>query len=337
MAVPSIPQNFYAQSGNLQVFLSWNLVAGATSYSVQRSDDGVTFASIGTPAVNQYLDTTATPNTQYFYQVASVNGSGTSSYTQAQASVATKPGDLSLGQVRLAAQQRADMVNSGFITMPEWNSYINQSYFELYDILTTAYEDYYMATPLVFQTDGSILYDLPNGVNYSAARPFYKLLGVDYGVTGDNNAWVSLSKFNFIGRNQYIYPQITATVLGPFNLQYRVMGSQIMMIPQTTVGQYLRLWYIPRMVQLLQDTDIVDGVSGWTEYIIVDTAIKALQKEESDVSVLMAQKQALLDRIQSTASNRDAGQPDTISDVRSSAARWGGYGGPGSDGGYGRF
>lgn len=338
MAIPSIPSNFFVQSGNNQVLLSWDIVAGATSYAVQRSTDGVTFSSLGTPAVNSYLDTAVTASTQYFYQVASVNGSGTSSYTQAQSATPTLTGELSLGQIRLAAQQRADMVNSQFIQTPEWNSYINQSYFELYDILTTAFEDYYMAEPLVFQTDGtSTLYDLPNGVNYSGARPFYKLLGVDYGVAGNTNAWVSLSKFNFIGRNRYIYPQLTSTALGPFNLQYRVLGSQLMFIPTATAAQYIRLWYIPRMEQLLQDTDVVDGVSGWTEYIIVDAAIKAMQKEESDCTILMAQKQALLDRIQSTASNRDAGQPDTISDVRSYSERWGGYGSPNGDGSFGGF
>ena len=41
--------------------------------------------------------------------------------------------------------------------------------------------------------------------------------------------------------------------------------------------------------------------------------------------------------IQSSAMNRDAGQPDTISDTRNWSERWGSYGGPGFDGGYGGF
>jgi hypothetical protein len=72
------------------------------------------------------------------------------------------------------------------------------------------------------------------------------------------------------------------------------------------------------MTTLASDTDTVQGVSGWTEYIIVDAAIKMMQKEESDVSVLIAQKQALLARIEAMAHNRDAGMPSTVADAQSS-------------------
>jgi titin len=84
MAIPYPPnqQTCYLQQGNKQVLISWNIVPGTTSYNVQRSTDGVNFATIATPSTTQYLDTAVTLNTEYWYQVASVNGSGTSSYTQ---------------------------------------------------------------------------------------------------------------------------------------------------------------------------------------------------------------------------------------------------------------
>lgn len=328
MATASTPTNFYLQTGNGQNFLSWDLMSGATSYGVQRGTDGVNFATLASPAPNNYLDTSSTIGTQYYYQVSSINGSGTSAYTTAQSIVSAPTAELSLGQVRLLSQQRADRVNSQFVSLPEWNSYINQSYFELYDLLVTLFEDYYLATPVNFTTDGSASYALPNGTNYSAAKAFYKLMGVDCGLNTTNNAYVTLKKFDFIARNRYVYPNITSTPLGVFNMQYRVMGDAIQFIPQPASGQTIRLWYIPRLTQLLKDTDIMDGVSGWTEYVIIDAAIKALQKEESDVSVLMAQKQAMMVRIQSSAMNRDAGQPDTISNTRMSGSFWGDQGGP---------
>lgn len=335
MAIAATPTNFYVQQGNAQVFLSWDLSVGATTYQIQKSTDGITYSNLSAPAVNSYLDTAVVIGTQYFYQIASVNGSGTSAYTAPQSTVPTQAGQLSLGQVRLMSQQRADRVGSNFVTVPEWNTYINQSYFELYDLLTTVYEDYYMATPLTFQVDGvTQLYPLPNGVLYSGARPFYKLLGVDLGLDASTNAFVTLKKFDFISRNRYVYPQITSTFLGVFNLQYRLMDNYLMFIPVPSGGQFVRLWYIPRMNQLLKDTDILDGISGWSEYVITDAAIKALEKEESDTSLLLAQKQALKMRIEETAMNRDAGMPDTISDTRTLADRWGGPNGDGSYGGY---
>lgn len=336
MAAPSTPANFYLQQGNGQSFLSWDLTATATSYQVQRSTDGVTFALLASPATNYYLDTSVVVATNYYYKIAATNIDGTSAYTDAQSIVPSYSGDLALGQVRLLSQQRADRVNSNFVTLPEWNTYINQSYFELYDLLTTVYEDYYLAEPVVFQTDGSDSYALPNGSNYSGALPFYKLMGVDLGLSNSQNAWVTLKKYDFISRNRYVYPQLTSTFLGVFNLRYRVLGDKIRFIPTPSSGQYIKMWYVPRMTMLLQDNDLLHGISGWSEYVIVDAAIKALQKEESDVSVLMAQKMALKDRIESSAMNRDAGAPDTISNIRSGEG-WdrGGSWGPGEGSGAG--
>lgn len=344
MAIPGIPVNLITQQGNGQVYLSWDLSAGATSYNVYRSTDGVTFASIATPATNSYLDIAVTVGTQYFYQVASINDSGTSSPTNAQNIVPVFSGQITLGQIRLQAQQRADRVNSNFVGKAEWNTYINQSAFELYDLMTTLYEDYFLAPQALFQTIGTNqFYPLPNGLltfqdltgTPFVARPFYKLVGVDLGLALNNNAWMTIKKFNFIDRNRYIFPQITSTFLGVFNLAYRVMGNNIEFIPTPSGSQYIRLWYIPRMEQLLKDTDILDGVSGWSEYIIVDAAIKALEKEESDTSLLMAQKQMLKARIEETAMNRDAGQPDTISNIRGNSG--GAWGGPGYNGGFGGY
>lgn len=334
MAAPAIPSGFIVQQADGRVLLNWNLVAGATSYVVQRSTDGVVYSTVATPSTNSYLDTTVSVNTLYFYQVASDNGA-TSNYTSPLQVVPTLAGQMSLAAIRLAAQQRADRENSNFVTKPEWNSYINQSMFELYDLLTTVYEDYNLAPVLSFTTDGSQKYALPNGSNYSSAPAFYKLMGVDVGIASATNGWVTLKKFNFISRNRYVFPQITSTYLGVFNMQYRVVGNEIMFIPTPQAGQTIRLWYIPRMSSLLQDTDVLDGVSGWSEYVIVDAAIKALQKEESDCSLLMAEKQMLIERINDSAQNRDAGQPDTISNTRTRSEQWGSYGGPGMDGSYG--
>lgn len=318
MAIPAIPSNLQIQQGNAQVLLTWDQSAGTSIYTVQRADDGYTYLTIGTvgPLTDPFtVDTQVTAGINYYYKVAATNSDGTSAYTAALSIVPTNTADLSLGMIRLMAQERADRVNSDFVTMPEWNRYINQAYFELYDLLITVYEDYYVQTPLTFTTTAEAQYDLPDD--------FYKLLGVDVGVAGGSSGYVTLKKFDFISRNRYVFPQITSTYLGVFNLRYRLVGNTLMFIPTPQAGQQIRMWYIPKISQLLQDADILVGISGWSEYVIVDAAIRALQKEESDVSVLMAQKMMLKSRIEESSMNRDAGQPDTISDTRSRSERWG--------------
>lgn len=343
MALAGTPNNLVLVQGDVQVYLSWDLAVGATTYDVQRSSDNITFASVGTPAVPNYLDTSVTAGVQYYYKVASVNGSGTSLYTNAQTIVPTKAGEMSLLQVKTLALQEADRLNTNFISPQELNNYVNQSYFELYDLLVTVYEDYYLEQPVLFQTTGNNqMYDLPNGTNAFmdqdgnalTPRALYKLSGVDCGLALSSNAWVNLTKFDFVQRNQYVYPNITSTFLGVFNMRYRMLGSKLMLIPNPGAGQYIRLWYVPRLQWLLKDSDVLDGISGWTEYVIVDTAIKILEKEESDTTSLMQRKLMLRQRIEETAMNRDQGAPDTISPTRTQGTDGNGGGGWGSFGGY---
>lgn len=63
------------------------------------------------------------------------------------------------------------------------------------------------------------------------------------------------------------------------------------------------------------DDGTADGISGWEEIIILDTAIKMLAKEESNTSVLMQQKTLMLQRIKTMGVERDAALPERITDV----------------------
>ena len=327
MAIPGIPTNFTVTQGNGQVYLQWNNVAGATSYSVQRSSDGVNFSALASSSLNNYLDTSVIVGSPYYYQVAAVQGSDVSAYTTSQLIVPTIGGEMSLQELGIQCRNRADRLNSDFVSLSELNSYINQSQYELYDILIDAYEDYYKAPNAIFYSVGGNqqIYPMPNGIipflndqkNNFIPPPVYKLLGLDMGLNTSNNGWVTVDKYNFIDRNRFFYPNTASTIYGVFNVQYRWMGNNLELIPVPSQGQPFRIQYIPRLPVLLQPTDLTStSISGWLEYVITDVAIKILQKEESDVSVLMAQKMALKQRIQEAASNRDAGRPDSISDVR---------------------
>ena len=329
--IPNVPQSFFVQTANQQNLISWAQSPGATFYTVQSSLDNVTYTTLatvsGSPLATSYLDTTAALGTTIWYQVSAGNTAGSSSYTVPQSVVPTPTAEMSLGAIRLQAQQRADRVNSNFLTLSEWNQNINKAMFELYDLLITVYEDYYLAPPIQFVSDGvTYMYQLPNGSNTFlnannpaqtiTPPPFYKLLGADLALNNAVNAYVTINKFNFIDRNRFVYPNTASTIYGVFNLQYRLMGSNIMFIPTPTAGQAIRLWYIPRLKELLQDTDTTTtGISGWIEYVIVRAAKYALDKEESDTTKLDQELLFLKGRIEESAANRDAGIPDKISDT----------------------
>lgn len=356
--IPYQPANAVLQTGNGQNFLTWDIVAGATSYSIQRSTDGVTFTSVGTSATNNYLDSTVSVGTNYYYQVASTNGSGTSSYSVPYPAsiVPCLPGQINLGYIRYLAQLRADKLNSQYLTLDEWNSNINQSIYELYDILVSKFGDnYFFAPALLLQLTGLTSYPLPDGSNYPVngvnSPACYKLSGVDLNISGQsssaNAGWVPLAKNNWSDRDRYtVFPGQAGTLFYGYQMSYRVMGNQLFVFPPNT-NTTLRLWYVPVMTQLLQDTDMLPfSISGWSEYVIVDAAMKAMIKEESleKWNALSAIKQQQMMRIETQAANRDVDQPNTVSNTRNTMGDpgfggWGqgGFGGAGGGGGWGGF
>jgi hypothetical protein len=207
---------------------------------------------------------------------------------------------VTLASMREQARQRADMVNSEFCSDAEINQYINNSAAELYDLLVSVNEDYFVSsTPQsISVTSGTDSYDL--------AADFYKALGVDLYLNG---SWVTMKPFMFAERNAY------QGMMFDMPFRYRIRGGKISFVPVPSGNHTVQIWYIPRFTALASDAATFDGINGWEEYVIVDAAIKMLQKEESDVSVLLAQKEALKARINTMAANRDSGSPQRIVDV----------------------
>lgn len=335
MPIPAIgnvvtPSGFTIQSQQAQVQLNWNSAPLATIYYVSRSSDGITFAELGTTTSLQFNDTTGTVNTIYYYYVQAGNGVNSSQPTQTLQGLSLNPGQTTVANIRLETQQRINKENSQFYTTQEWNSMISQSYKELWDILAQKFgDDYFVALPYTYLTAaGTQFYPLPTD--------FKALLGAEISLNNnDPNAWITLRQFEFVQRNLWNYPNVY-TFYGITNIRYRINGNNLMLVPAQQGGMTIRIWYVPRPSQLINDTDTVDAIAGWEEYIVADCAIKALTKEETDVSVYMAQKAALLKRIEEAAENRNIGEPQKVSDIKRINFAWGdgnmsgyGFGGDG--------
>lgn len=362
MAAPSIPQFAVCTTGNGQIYLSWQQVVGATSYKIQRSATGLvgSFITISSPTVNNYLDTSALAGSQYWYYILASNADGDSSPQTvgtnglALTAVPCLPGQINLGYLRYMARVRTEKLLSNFITDDQWNFYINQSCFRLYDMLVGKYgDDYFVAPWLIIPLTGLSIYDLPNGSNYKCslqqqmlfpdpagtpAPAMYKLIGVDMNIggllIGPAAEWIPCARQNFSDRDKYTYIGQQATLYNAFQMSYREMGNGIEVYPVNS-NTTMRWRYVPMMTQLLLDTDMMPfSISGWSELVIVDVAIKALVQEESyeQAQSFAAERQALIERINAIAPNRDVGQPNTVSNTRQTMGDpafngWGGAGG----------
>lgn len=329
------PSGFIIQSAQGQVILGWNQSPTATTYYINRSTDNITFATIAQTASLQYQDLTAVLNTIYYYTVQAATVLASSLPTISLSGQSLKPGQTTLGNIRLEAQQRSDLVSNSNLTIQEWNSMISQSYKELYDIIIQKFgDDYYIQVPYSYLTSGQIdpqtqaqTFPLPND--------FYKLMRVEVALNPqDPNSWITLRKFEAIQANLWNYPNVY-TFYGITNLRYRLWGTNLQIVPLSAAGQTIRIWYSPRPNQLINDADIIDGISGYEEYVVADACIKALIKQESleQAQAFEIQKQMLLKRIEEAAENRDVGSPETVSDSRRRNFAWsdpsdgGAYGG----------
>lgn len=202
---------------------------------------------------------------------------------------------VTLTNLILQVRERSDHVNSNFVSDAELTRFINKSAEWFYDLLTDAGVDYFTTTDTV-ATDGSTeAYNLP--------ADFYKLRGVDYTLNGEATA---MDKFVFLDRNRYV-DRAPVT-------RYRIVGDQIHFKPAPS-AQTITLWYDPVFTDLSAGGDTLDTVNGWDEFVILDSAIKVLDKEESDSTLLRAERDQHLQRIEDMKRDRDLGLPETVTDV----------------------
>lgn len=334
MSVPAVgnvltPPGFLALSAQGKVLLSWDQTPLVNIYYINRSTDNITFTNIASTTFTNYSDSTAVIGTIYYYTVQAGNGAASSLPTDSLSGQSLNPGQTTVGNMKLECIQRTNKEDSTLYTNQELNSMISQSYKELWDILAQKFgDDYFVASPYTYTTGQNVqLYPLP--------ADFKALLGVEVALNPqDPNSWITVRPFEFIQRNLWNYPNVY-TFYGVTNMRYRLNGSNIMIVPITQSGQTLRIWYVPRPNQLINDTDTVDAIAGWEEYIISDVCIKMLVKEESleQAEAFNMQKMALLKRIEEASENRNLADAETVSDSKmrnfgwsnSSEGNWGGY------------
>ena len=192
------------------------------------------------------------------------------------------------------------MVGSNFVSDVEVTDYLNQGIAELHDILVTKYEDYSLSSATFTLTAGEDNeFDLPSD--------FYKCLGVDYATNSNSTTVVNLRSYNFGERNMYnnlFYN--TGLVATP---RYHIQGTRLKFIPKPTTSGTATLFYVPEAQQLTTKDTLLNIPNGYEEYAVICAAINCLQKEETDVRVLLTQKAALKDRIEKAATYRNAGDP----------------------------
>ncbi len=200
--------------------------------------------------------------------------------------------------ITTAAKQRADMVNSTFVSDTEWLTYISASYAHLYDLLVKADPGWAENT----QTLTAASTALPS--DYYGTKAVYYV--------PSTNQYVPLKLVQENELHQYYTGGGSSAPTG-----YRIAGANIVLLPAgTTVGTCIH-YYVPAPADITAGATTVDGVSGWEEFIVLDCAIKARLKQESSVTELVRERDMILARIEDMAMNRSFATARRIVDVTS--------------------
>ena len=136
---------------------------------------------------------------------------------------------VSLSELEVLVRQRADMINSKFVSESEVNSYINHSWSELYDILASkSAADYFLSTSEFTLSSSQISYDLPSD--------FYKSRGVDLSIGSDV---IPIRRYNWAERSRSTQYNIAS------QYRYRIQGNKIVFNPSPAGNSVVSLHYIP--------------------------------------------------------------------------------------------
>lgn len=200
---------------------------------------------------------------------------------------------------------RADVEKTNFVTDPDIVGYINSLYCELYDLIVSKYENYFVSSHSFNAVSSTNLYDVP--------EDFYKLLKVERLVSGTSASdasarWAPIFPINFqeTGSRQSAYWPVLNRV------KYILQNDQIRLDPPDSF--VCRIWYIPAP-EVITDESEINGRAGWEEYIIAGGAALCKKKQDLDASQHERDKAAQVTRILRMAQNYDAGLPKTIVDV----------------------
>lgn len=213
-----------------------------------------------------------------------------------------------LGDMTAGAKELADMSTagvSGFVTAAQWRLWVNEAIAELHQLVSTSFEDTFFSTS-DFTLAASAL-----GIK-TLPTDFMRCRGLD--IKTGTNLYREIHRFNWAERNQ----------IGPGHfsrfhesLRYRIVSRTTMyLFPVADAIGDFRLYYVKRYVELTSDsTAMQDELQPWWEYVQIVAAIKALIKQQDDVSDLRERRDVMRRDIADAGTNTDENESDTIVDV----------------------
>ncbi len=207
--------------------------------------------------------------------------------------------------LRSRTLQRADMVNSDFVTTAELDFLLDATFRELYGMMTSQYEGLFVATADLTTANGTESYTLPAAFKKLKLLQHYNNSQYEYALRRAD--WRDIEVLNTSNNRK----KPTHYIL--FNDPVTSQAMRVMLLPTPDAVYTVRLRYVPNLA--LSDvvgTASSNLIAGWDGYMILGTTIKLKDKEESDTYVLFKEMERLTDRLLRDLRPIDESEPAQI-------------------------
>lgn len=207
---------------------------------------------------------------------------------------------ISESDIENRARERADMVNSAFVSDAEVDNYCEKAWQEFYGIIITREPDLCVtkaSSPLT-TASGTAAYALASDVktlrrlriqnSYSLRR-------------AELQAWEALDQGGRTAKPSHYWLTGAAAA-----------ALKVTLLPTPNGVYTIDYWYIPSLSLADVTAPGMNFIAGWDEYVVLTAAIKMKDKEESDTSVLFAERKLLLESIVANLQAFDASEPVTM-------------------------
>jgi len=208
-------------------------------------------------------------------------------------------------KVRARGEYRAPFITD--VMLKDW---INDSLPALFDLML---ED----GPLRFKThkdisiiSGKAEYDLPDN--------FYKLVGVDVVVSSAPTGFRQVDRMDWHDRHRYLYESNDI-----YSGRYDIIDERrIVVYPSPAYNATWRIHFVPNAAKLEEDEDTFDSVNSWTEWVVLDVAMKCATKKNDGRYAEYRDAQTRTEKRILLNVTQDTYKPKTVANVRDGDTSW---------------
>ena len=216
--------------------------------------------------------------------------------------------NITTTELILRTRQRADLQNSKHVSDSEIITHLNDEIADLYARACNVDDGKLFATvsPTVTQI-GNNAYQLPSD--------FMRLVSVDI---YDGGNWTPA----YPATPQEYLNLLSISTATPYAAKYYLHLNQdqgwyeLFLFPAQDVDD-IGVRYLPEAPRLSVGTDTLKWPSNWHEPVILGTAIKCLNKEESDTTALLIKQEQLIERMLKDVRTQEVSEVVTLKDLTS--------------------